>query len=44
MRKEKMVAHPSPRAAECGCDWLGVLVDNAVHVDDSLISSICVMR
>ena len=31
-------------AAKYGCDWLGVLVDNAVHVDDSLISSICVMR
>ena len=31
-------------AAKYGCDWLGVLVDNTVHVHDSLISSICVMR
>ena len=36
--------HCHQLAAEYGCDWLGVLVDNAVHVDDSLISSICVMR
>ena len=36
--------HCNQLAAEYGCDWLGVLVDNAVHVDDSLISSICVMR
>ena len=36
--------HCHQLAAEYGCDWLGVLVDNTVHVDDSLISSICVMR
>ena len=36
--------HCNQLAAECGCDWLGVLVDNVVHVDDSLLSSICVMR
>ena len=36
--------HCHQLAAEYGCDWLGVLVDNAVHVDDSLISSIRVMR
>ena len=36
--------HCNQLAAEYGCDWLGVLVDNVVHVDDSLISSICVMR
>ena len=36
--------HCHQLAAEYGCDWLGVLVDNAVHVDDSLITSICVMR
>ena len=36
--------HCNQLAAECGCDWLGVLVDNVVHVDDSLISSICEMR
>ena len=36
--------HCNQLAAEYGCDWLGVLVDNAVHVDDFLISSICVMR
>ena len=36
--------HCHQLAAEYGCDWLGVLVDNVVHVDDSLISSICVMR
>ena len=35
--------HCNQLAAECGCDWLGVLVDNVVHVDDSLIFSICVM-
>ena len=36
--------HCHQLAAEYGCDSLGVLVDNAVHVDDSLISSIRVMR
>ena len=36
--------HCNQLAAEYGCDWLGVLVDNVVHVDDSLISSMCVMR
>ena len=36
--------HCHQLAAEYGCDWLGVVVDNTVHVDDSLISSICVMR
>ena len=36
--------HCHQLAAEYGCDWLGVPVDNAVHVDDSVISSICVMR
>ena len=36
--------HCNQLAAEYGCDWLGVLVDNVVHVDDSLISSIRVMR
>ena len=36
--------HCNQLAAEYGCDWLGVLVDNVIHVDDSLISSICVMR
>ena len=35
--------HCNQLAAEYGCDWLGVLVDNVVHVDDSFISSICVM-
>ena len=36
--------HCNQLPAEYGCDWLGVLVDNVVHVDDSFISSICVMR
>ena len=36
--------HCHQLAAEYGCDWLGVVVDNTVHVDDSLISSIRVMR
>ena len=36
--------HCHQLAAEYGCDWLGVVIDNAVHVDESLISSICVMR
>ena len=36
--------HCHELAAEYGCDWLGVLVDNTVHVDGSLISSIRVMR
>ena len=36
--------HCNQLAAEYGCDELGVLVDNVVHVDESLISSICVMR
>ena len=36
--------HCHQLATEYGCDWLGVVVDNTVHVDDSLISSIRVMR
>ena len=36
--------HCHQLAAEYGCDWLGVVVANAVHVNDSLISSICVMQ
>ena len=36
--------HCHPLAAEYGCDWLGVVVDNTVHVEVSLISSIRVMR
>ena len=36
--------HCHQLAAEYRCDWLGVVVDNAVHVDDSLISSIGVMQ
>ena len=30
--------HCHQLAAEYGCDWLGVVVDNTMHVDDSLIS------
>ena len=36
--------HCHQLAAQYGCDWLGLVVDNTVHVDDSLISSIRVMR
>ena len=35
--------HCHQLAAKYGCDWLGVVVDNAVRADDSLVSSICVM-
>ena len=36
--------HCHELAAEYGCDWLGVVVDNTVHLEVSLISSIRVMR
>ena len=43
-RPSVRTVHCNQLAAEYGCDWLGVLVDKVVHVDDSLVSSICVMR